>query len=139
KVYANLNTSSNSRKCIIQATIFQHRGINTSGELAQLGYCRFGGSMCFIHQGFGLFRVVVNLLMCQTQRHAQRYQPWLDAVVYIAFNAGAFNFSGTHGALPLHVGGVQPVGQIRLAGGGTNDGYRNSPMEEYEPYDDSGE
>lgn len=78
--------------------------MDAAGQLAQFGDGGLGRGVRLVDERLRGGRIGVDLLLGQAQRHADRDEARLDAVVQVALDAGAFDLAGAHGALPLRAG-----------------------------------
>ena len=64
----------------------------------------------------GARRIGLDLVLGQAERHSDGDQPGLDAVVEVAFEAGALQAGGPDGAFALLTAGLGRRGQLLPAG-----------------------
>ena len=107
-------------------------GVDAAGQLPQLGDGRLGRGVRLGDQRLRGLRVGVDLLLREAERHADRDQPRLDAVVQVALDAGALDVGGADGAGALDARGAGGLGELRLTRG-HHDGAGEDAVQEARP------
>ena len=106
--------------------------MDAAGQLTQLGDGCLGGGVGLVDQFLRGVGIAVDLLLRESEGHADRDQSGLNAVMQVALDAGALHVGGPHGAFPLRRGGTHAFGELGLLAA-DHDRERQGAMQQGQP------
>ena len=120
-MHRDVRAAGERRECRVEAAVVEHGGVDAARQLAQLGDRGLGGGVGLGEQRLRLFRVLVDLLLREPERHTYRHEAGLHPVVEVALDAGALDVGGADGtgALLGRLPGL--CRQLIVAGAGGED------------------
>ncbi len=114
EVHGHDRAAGEGRERGVETAIVEDGGVDAAGELPQLGDRRLRRRVRLGDERLRGIGVGVDLLLREAERHADRDQPRLHAVVQVALDARALDIGGADGTGALRAGRARDLGELGL-------------------------